>query len=71
MLSSTDALGHVTNYSFDSAGHMLSQSVQVDASTWATTTYTYNSFAEVLTVTDQLGNVTTNTYDCGQGYSPL
>ncbi len=28
-----------------------------------TTTYTYNSFGEVLTMTDPLGNVTTNTYD--------
>ena len=27
------------------------------------TTYTYNSFGEVLTMTDALGNMTTNTYD--------
>lgn len=31
--------------------------------TTATTSYTYNSFGEVLTMTDPLGNVTTNTYD--------
>ncbi len=30
---------------------------------YATTSYTYNSFGEPLTVTDPLGNVTTNTYD--------
>src|SRR2546426_6294039 len=29
----------------------------------ATTSYTYNSFGEVLTATDPLGNVTTNAYD--------
>ena len=28
-----------------------------------TTSYTYNSFGEVLTATDALGNMTTNAYD--------
>ena len=41
---------------------MLSQSAQSAAGT-VTTSYTYNSFGEVLTMTDPLGNVTTNTYD--------
>ena len=35
----------------------------MNVSTTATTSYTYNGFGEVLTMTDPLGNVTTNTYD--------
>ncbi len=41
----------------------MSESVQLDANTTATTSYTYNSFGEPLTVTDPLGHTTTNTYD--------
>jgi RHS repeat-associated protein len=40
----------------------LSVSQQANSG-YATTSYTYNSFGEPLTVTDPLGNVTTNTYD--------
>ena len=41
---------------------MLSQSAQLNGQP-VTTTYTYNSFGEVLTMTDALNNTTTNTYD--------
>ena len=41
----------------------MGTSNQLDVNTPVTTSYTYNSFGEPLTVTDPLGNVTTNTYD--------
>jgi RHS repeat-associated protein len=41
---------------------MLSKTAQLNG-TAVTTSYTYNSFGEVLTTTDPLGNTTTNTYD--------
>ena len=59
--SKTDALGHVTFYTYDSNGNRLTETDAV-----GTVTYTYNEFAEVLTHTDQLNGVTANTYD-GQG----
>lgn len=59
--SKTDALNHVTSYTYDAIGNRLTAT---DPS--GTVTYTYNGFAEVLTRTDQLNFVTTNTYD-GQG----
>lgn len=42
---------------------MTSASKPLNVNTTATTSYTYNSFGEVLTMTDALGNTTTNTYD--------
>ena len=53
---------HKTN-TYDSLNDLLTQTVPVDSTHTATTTYTYNTFGEVLTVTDPLGHVTTNTYD--------
>jgi RHS repeat-associated protein len=55
-------LGHTSKVTFDQSGNVLSRSVQVGSST-LTSSYTYNSFGEVLTSTDPLGNTTTNTYD--------
>jgi RHS repeat-associated protein len=63
MLSSTDELGNTTAYAYDASNNMTSASKPLNSSTTATTSYTYNSFAEVLTSTDALGNTTTNTYD--------
>lgn len=63
LLSTTDALGHTTTYTYDSKGNVASISRQLDGTTTATTSYTYNSFGEVLTVADPLGNLTTNQYD--------
>jgi RHS repeat-associated protein len=59
----TDANGNVTTYQFDSSNNLTSQSSQVNATTVATTNYTYNSFGEVLTKIDPLGYQTTNNYD--------
>ncbi len=63
VLSRTDALGHTVWYTYDAASNMTSQTVEVNANTFATTTYTYNGFGEVLTMTDPLGYTSTNTYD--------
>jgi RHS repeat-associated protein len=61
-VGATDPNGNITMYSNDSSGDMTAQ-VAVLGSTPVATTYTYNTFGEVLTMTDALGNVTTNTYD--------
>ncbi len=53
----TDGLGHPTNYTYDSVGNPLT----VTDGT-GTVTFTYNSFGQVLTRTDQMSGVTTNTY---------
>ena len=63
ILSRTDSLGNVTTNTYDSSNNLLTQTVPIDSTHSATTTYTYNSLGEVLTVTDPLGNVTTNAYD--------
>lgn len=61
--SSTDALGHVTRYAYDSDNNITTAAAQLDNGSYAVTTYTYNSFGEPLTVTDALGNTTSNGYD--------
>lgn len=63
--SSTDPLGHVTNFSYDSNGNVTQKQIQADSSgrTFQTWNYTYNSFGEVLTATDPLSHQTVNTYD--------
>ncbi|MGB7229083.1 MAG: RHS repeat-associated core domain-containing protein [Candidatus Acidiferrales bacterium] len=61
-VGATDPNGNIVMYANDSTGDVTAQ-VAVLNSTPVTTTYTYNSFGEVLTMTDPLGNVTTNTYD--------
>jgi RHS repeat-associated protein len=63
LLTQTDELGRVNTYTYDADNNVASQSVQLDANTAVTTSYTYNSFGEPRTVTDPLGNTTTNTYD--------
>jgi RHS repeat-associated protein len=56
--SKTDALNHVTSYTYDANGNRLTET-----NATGTVTYTYNGFGEVLTRTDQLNFVTTNVYD--------
>jgi YD repeat-containing protein len=47
----------------DTANNLLSELTPLDGTHTATTSYTYNSFGEVLTMTDPIGHVTTNAYD--------
>lgn len=54
----TDALNHLSTFTYDAAGNRLTETDSV-----GTSTYTYNSRAQVLTATDKLGKVTTNAYD--------
>jgi RHS repeat-associated protein len=56
----TDALGHTTSYTYDTNGNRLTQTEAT-----GTVTFTYNSFGQVLTRTDQMNGVWTNTYDSG------
>ena len=56
--SHTDALNQTTSYTYDNNGNRLSIT-----NTVGTTTYTYNSFGQVLTMTDPMNGVWTNTYD--------
>ncbi|MFZ0641082.1 MAG: IPT/TIG domain-containing protein [Candidatus Acidiferrales bacterium] len=62
LIGTTDPNGNTVLYANDSSGDVTEQVAALN-STPVTTTYTYNSFGEVLTMTDPLGNVTTNTYD--------
>src|SRR5207248_5990580 len=64
-LTSTDPLGHLTKFSYDSNANIKQKQVQSDStgSNFQTWSYTYNSFSEVLTATDPLGHATTNAYD--------
>lgn len=57
VVSETDALNHTTSYTYDSNGNQLTV---VNAT--GTVNYTYNSFGQILTRTDQMSGITTNTY---------
>lgn len=48
LLSTTDALGHATTFTYDTAGNLASQSAPLDVSRPPTTSYTYNDFGEKL-----------------------
>jgi RHS repeat-associated protein len=56
--SRTDALNHTISFTSDTGGNRLTET---DAT--GTVTYTYNQFGQVLASTDQMGGVTTSTYD--------
>jgi YD repeat-containing protein len=64
-LTSTDPLGHLTKFTYDSNGNVTQKQIQSDSTgqNFQTWKYTYNSFGDVLTATDPLTRVTTNTYD--------
>jgi RHS repeat-associated protein len=57
-LSETDGNGNTTSFTYDANGNVLTRTDAI-----GTVSYTYNSFAEVLTARDQLGNTTTMVYD--------
>ncbi|MGH9532542.1 MAG: RHS repeat domain-containing protein, partial [Terriglobales bacterium] len=61
--SSTDALGRVTNFTYDVWGNVLTKSQVVNGQTlvWS---YTYNAFGQVLTATDSLGQTSTDLHPC-------
>lgn len=58
LTSKTDALNHTTTFTYDANGNRLTET---DAT--GTIAYTYNLQGDVLTITDQMGGVWTNTYD--------
>jgi len=57
----TTAGSKVTTFSYDTAGNLLTKAVAV-ASVTRTWSWTYDSYGRVLTATDPLSHVTTNTY---------
>jgi RHS repeat-associated protein len=61
-ISVTDPNQHVTNYTYDANGNVLTKTVHLDSTDYVRT-YTYNSFNEVLTDRDPLGNIFTYAYD--------
>ena len=65
VLSNTDELQRKTFFTYDADGNVTSETQHLDPNTPVTTSYTYNSFGEPLTVTDPLGvgHTTTNAYD--------
>jgi len=50
-------------YGLVETGNVSEQQVWVSGSDYASTNYTYDAYGNVLTMTDPLGNVTTNVYD--------
>jgi RHS repeat-associated protein len=59
----TDALGNATSYRYDASSNVTEQLKQLNSTTNAITTYSYNGFGEVVNVTDALNHVTQNAYD--------
>jgi RHS repeat-associated protein len=68
-VTSLDANFNVAYFAYDSQGNMTSKSLPEASGAYDTWNYTYNSFGEVLTATDPLGqpgdpnHTTTNHYD--------
>jgi YD repeat-containing protein len=63
LASTVDGNGNLTTYTSDANGNQTSSSTTLANGQVVTSQFTYNNFAEVLTATDPLGNVTTNNYD--------
>ena len=62
----TDALGYVTEWTYDDHGNRLSERRYLTAppgSTYVERTWTYNAWGQVETATDERGGVTAYTYD--------
>jgi len=76
LTSVTDALGDKTAYGYDSIGRQTSTvspngNVTGGNPSQNTTTYSYDSFADVTGVTDPLGHSTASTYDADRNLSSL
>jgi len=68
----TDALGNVTQYSYDANGNLLQITYPQDAAGRdVITRYSYNSAGQVASVTDPAGVVTQYQYDAATGYRTM
>jgi RHS repeat-associated protein/uncharacterized repeat protein (TIGR01451 family) len=64
LISTTDPVRHTSTYTYDSRGNRTSVTFPRTASSVSTTiTTAYNQFSQPVSLTDQLGNVRTVTYD--------
>jgi RHS repeat-associated protein len=67
VLTATDPMGSVTQYSYDSAGNP--RSIVRDAGTGRLnqlTSFAYSAAGDVISITDPRGNITTNSYDAAR-----
>ncbi|MFD1661661.1 LamG-like jellyroll fold domain-containing protein, partial [Streptomyces caeni] len=63
LLSTTDALGHTTGYTYDAAGDLTGQSEPVSGTTSITTAFGYDAAGHQTAYTDGNGNTTYYTYN--------
>ncbi len=64
VVTATDALGHVTTYSYDAkTGNLLSVAQPAVNGQTPTTSFTFNTHGQVLTAKNPVGTVTQYTYD--------
>ena len=63
LLSTTDAVGVTTTYTYDQRDRKLSESTPMSGGVARTMTYAYDADGDLLTLTDANGAVTTWTYD--------
>ena len=56
-------------YSYNADGTLASKNAQLNAATWALTSYVYDDYKRPITVTDPAGNITTLYYDSAGGTS--
>ena len=67
MTSATDALGRVTDYSYDDKGNLIHVEYPAVGGTSPAVSYAYNPRGQIQTVTDPENKITQNTYDPGSG----
>ncbi len=62
LINKKDAFGVETDYTYDDDGNLLKQKERNGGFVFWEDNYSYNSFGQVLTHTDRMNGVTTNTY---------